>query len=99
MNPVDIVFVHEVVFPLFGFLLGGGAIFGLYRTVNRYLERHQRKAVGMDADTMAQVEQLRARVEALETQDRRLEELEERLDFAERVLARRDASGALPNRS
>lgn len=97
MNPLDIAFVHEVVFPIFGFILGGGAIFGVYRTVNRHLDRqHQNKLTGGSVAASAELEDLRRRVEHLEAQDRRLEELEERLDFAERVLTQRDASGTLP---
>ena len=98
MNPLDIVFIHEVIFPIFGFILGGGAIVGLYRTINRHLERqHQKQLAAGGPEALGELERLRQRVQQLEEQDHRLEELEERLDFAERVLAQRDdARGALP---
>ena len=40
-------------------------------------------------DDSAEVAELRERLQELEQQERRMHELEERLDFAERLLARR----------
>ena len=51
-----------------------------------------------DSALKAQVETLEARVHQLELDQERFQELEERLDFAERVLARRpDSVGQLPD--
>ena len=52
------------------------------------------------ADGAARVEELERRVDELEAGQRRLAELEERLDFAERLLAKqRDADRLGPPRS
>lgn len=97
MNSMDIMLIQEIVFPIFGFILGGGVLFGVYKTLNRHLDRqHQGKlAGGTGSETRALVERLEARVEAMEQADRRIEELEERVDFAERVLAQREEPPAL----
>ena len=51
-----------------------------------------------DPELKAQVEALEARVHQLEAERERVVELEERVDFAERVLARRaDSVGQLPD--
>lgn len=51
-----------------------------------------------DPELKAQVEALEARVHQLEAERDRVVELEERVDFAERVLARRaDSVGQLPH--
>jgi hypothetical protein len=51
-----------------------------------------------DPELKAQVEALEARVHQLESEHDRVMELEERVDFAERVLARRtDSVGQLPD--
>ena len=50
-----------------------------------------------DSELRAQVETLEARVHQLELEQERFQELEERLDFAERVLAKRpDSVAQLP---
>lgn len=51
--------------------------------------------VPADEDTTAEIEALRAEVEALRDLPSRLVELEERVDFAERLLAQQQAPGLL----
>lgn len=53
---------------------------------------------GRSPDDEVRVAQLEQRVAELEAGQARVTELEERLDFAERVLARADAAARLPGR-
>ena len=80
--------IQEVVFPLIGMGMGSFVLYGAYRTVNRMLDRRheaQKAGRGVPAD---EVRHLEERVAMLEEQSVRLQELEERLDFAERMLAK-----------
>lgn len=61
--------------------------FGLMRSVNRHLERKWQAArAGGDERVLHEVEELRSRLEGLEDVHARVLELEERVDFAERLL-------------
>jgi hypothetical protein len=80
--------IQEVVFPLIGMGIGTFVLYGAYRTVNRMLDRRhesQRVGGGVAADEIRHLEE---RVAVLEEQTGRVQELEERLDFAERMLAK-----------
>jgi hypothetical protein len=82
------VWIQEVIFPLIGMGMGSFVLFGAYRTVNRILDRRheaQKAGLGVPAD---EVRHLEERVAVLEEQSVRLQEIEERLDFAERMLAK-----------
>lgn len=70
----------------------------LVRGVVRYLERKGAGTVGgREAEALrSEVDELRARLEQVEDTTLRLTELEERLDFAERLLTRQRAGGELP---
>lgn len=94
----DFVWIQEVVFPLVGMAMGFLAIFLVYKTINRWLDRrHQRTLAAAEAgDVRALVGELRDRIAAMEDVDRRLGEVEERLDFVERVLVRGRDRAALP---
>lgn len=61
-------------------------LFPLIRGLARRIEGRG----GMDADAKAELEELRERVRRLEEGHPRLMELEERVDFAERLLAQRE---------
>ena len=75
--------------PLLGMAMGAFVLFGVYRTVNRQLDRkHDLRVTGGGSELAGEVVRLRERVEALDDQNLRMQELEERVDFAERVLAR-----------
>jgi hypothetical protein len=80
--------IQEVIFPLIGMGMGSFVLYAAYRTVNRMLDRRheaQKAGLGVPAD---EVRHLEERVAMLEEQSVRLQELEERLDFAERMLAK-----------
>jgi hypothetical protein len=83
----DFVWIQNVVFPMVGMAMGGFMLYGVYRTVNRMLDRRHEARLGMPAGLAEEVERLRQRVDQLDDQQERLQELEERLDFAERMLA------------
>jgi hypothetical protein len=90
--------IENVVFPLVGMGMGVLFMFGVYRVVTRWIDRrHERLMAERTGDAgTGEVQQLRARVEALEDSVGRVQELEERLDFAERVLAQQRERGRLP---
>jgi HAMP domain-containing protein len=78
---------NEIILPLIGVAFGGLVLWGLYRTVNRYLERRHGAAHGGELEAMqSEVEQLRSQTAGVEHLALRVGELEERLDFAERLL-------------
>lgn len=83
------IWIENVVFPLIGMGMGTLAMYGVYKTVNRFLDRRHemRLAEGGDGRVAEELERLRLRVEAMEDQTFRMQELEERVDFAERMLA------------
>jgi Tfp pilus assembly protein PilO len=85
----DWVWVQNVVFPLIGMAMGSFVLFGAYRTVNRVLDRrHEAKQLSDSGELRAEVRRLEDRVAVLEDGAQRVQELEERLDFAERMLAK-----------
>ncbi len=64
--------------------------FGLMRSINGHLERKWKGTQGVDApDVLADLEDIRARLENIEDVRVRVTELEERVDFAERMLPER----------
>jgi len=85
----DFVWFQNVVLPVLGMGMGAFVLFGAYRTINRHLDRrHERQmAASGRGDIGPQLEDLRSRVELLEDSVERVQELEERLDFTERMLA------------
>lgn len=94
----DWVWIENVVFPLVGMGMGVLFMFGVYRIAVRWIDRrHERLMVERGGGAGAgEVQQLRARVETLEESVGRVQELEERLDFAERILAQQRERGRLP---
>ena len=85
----DFVWFQNVVIPILGMGMGAFVLFGVYRTINRHLDRrheHHMTASGR-GDVGPQLEDLRNRVELLEDSVERVQEIEERLDFTERMLA------------
>jgi hypothetical protein len=61
-------------------------LFPLFRAIARRIEGRG----GMNAEARAELEELRDRVSRLEEAHPRMTELEERVDFAERLLAQRE---------
>ena len=94
----DFVWFQNVVIPVLGMGIGAFAMFGVYRTINRHLDRRheQQLAASSGAHTGPELDDLRARVESLEDAADRVHELEERLDFTERLLTRQGGQDALP---
>ena len=85
----DWIVFQQTVIPLLGMGLGGLAMFGVYRTINRALDRrHDRLLASDKGGSLPELEEVRNRIEALEETAFRVQELEERVDFAERLLTR-----------
>jgi hypothetical protein len=84
----DFVWFENVVLPILAMGMGTLFMVGLYRTVNRVLDRrHEVRMRAAGGPVPEEVGHLEERVAALESQVERVRELEERLDFAERMLA------------
>jgi hypothetical protein len=82
------IWIQGTVIPIMGMGLGAFTLFGVYRTFNRFLDRrHEREMSKAGGVQGPELEDLRARVEVLEDASERVQELEERLDFTERMLA------------
>jgi len=93
----DWLWIQNVVFPLVGMGMSVLFMFGVYRVATRWIDRRHERLMaerGTGAGS-AEVQQLRARVEALEDAAGRVQELEERLDFAERLLTQQRHRGEL----
>ncbi len=85
----EIVWFQNVVLPILGIGLGGFAMFGVYRTLNRFLDRRHERLMAVNGESSSpELEDLRNRVEALEDAAFRVQELEERIDFTERLLTK-----------
>ncbi len=79
--------------PIAGMVTGAIISIAFFRTVRHFIDR--KTASGTDHELQAEISDLHARIEALEREEGRVEELENRLDFAERLLARGRESGAV----
>lgn len=93
--------IQNVVFPILGMGMGVLFMVGAYKTMNRWLDRRHERALaeqgGMDAGVQAALDRLSDRVAQLEDTSFRIQELEERLDFTERVLAQHRPPPELPS--
>jgi hypothetical protein len=96
----DFVWFQNVVLPILGMGMGTFVLFGAYRTINRHLDRrHEQQMAGAArGQSGAELEDLRNRVEMLEEAAERVREIEERLDFAERMLAQQQRIRIDPGR-
>jgi hypothetical protein len=77
-------------------ILGAGVVLILRGPVGRALARRIEGQSGMAAELAGKVEELESRLADLEQERVRVAELEERLDFAERLLARHEQPRELP---
>ena len=86
----DWIWIQNVVFPIIGMGMGGFVLYGVYRTINKVLDRrHEAQLAGASrGGDGPELEEFRAQVEMLEDVTDRLQHLQERLDFAERMLTR-----------
>ena len=71
--------------PVAGMATAAFFMFGVYKLVTRWLDAKARRETALPAED---VRELQREVEELRALPGRLAELEERLDFAERLLAR-----------
>ena len=81
-----------VLVPLAGMATGVIISIGFFKTVRHFIDR--KMTSGTDHELQAEISDLHARIEALERDQSRVEELEDRLEFTERLLARGRESGA-----
>ena len=89
-------YFEMMVLPMLGMGMGAAFLYGAYRTVNHWIERrHERELAAQGGIPSQELERLAARVEALEDVGYRLQELEERVDFAERMLTQQREQGRL----
>ncbi len=72
-------------------IVAAAAMMILRGPLGKALARRLEGTSGPNEDTSAGIAAIAARVAELEQRDARVAELEERLDFAERLLAQRDA--------
>lgn len=77
-----------VLVPLGGMAIGALFLVGVYKLLMRWIDRH--RAGQLPEGAHEELEALRRQVVQLEDLPERVAELEERLDFAERLLARQE---------
>ncbi len=78
--------------PIAGMATGAFFMFGVYKLVNRWLDVRARRDMAVPLE---ELRELQREVDELRVLAARIPELEERLDFAERLLARATERGAL----
>ena len=78
--------------PLAGMATGIIISIGFFKTVRHVIDRKLSR--GDDGQLREEIADLQARIEALESEHGRVDELEDRLEFAERLLIRGRESGA-----
>ncbi|MDH3496830.1 MAG: hypothetical protein OER21_08715 [Gemmatimonadota bacterium] len=78
---------YEVVLPLLGMGMGVWVLYNGFRIATRALnQKHERDLAQSGGAPPGALAELRDRVERLEDVEQRVQELEERQDFTERVL-------------
>lgn len=83
------VWFEEVGVPILAFLLLGFVTWQAFRTLNRYLDRKHGAIGGKELESLrAEMESLRSQLRTVEDLTLRLGEVEERVDFAERLLTK-----------
>ena len=92
MMPPEIVFL----IPLAGIAAMVALGLPLVRGIVHYLERKSGGGIADAGALRREVDELRARLDQVEDTTARLTELEERLDFAERLLIQQRARSGLP---
>lgn len=89
---VDPFVINNLIIPLAG--MGTGIVLGLgvLRVIRTAIERHRTGAAALQLE--GAVRDLQQRVESLEQAGQEVAELEDRIEFAERLLARQRESGS-----
>ena len=85
-------FMYQFILPLAGMATGIIISIGFFKTVRHVIDRKLSR--GYDGQLREEVADLQARIEALESEHGRVDELEDRLEFAERLLIRGREVGA-----
>ena len=92
----DFIWIQNVVFPLVGMGMGAFLLYGGYRVAMRAIDlHHQRKIAGGGGLPSEELQRLQGRLEVLDDVTLRVQDLEERVDFTERVLTRERERGRL----
>jgi hypothetical protein len=86
----------EFILSLAAMGLFSGLVYSVIRTIGKYIERRQAGGPRELAELRAAVDALRRDLAERRDDDGRLLELEERVDFAERLLARERDRAQLP---
>lgn len=85
---------NDVVLPLLGMGMGLFVLYNGFRLAYRALDQKHQRDLAKTGGTPDELADLRERVERVEDLASRLQELEERVDFAERMLTSgRERSG------
>lgn len=84
--------MYQFILPLAGMATGIIISIGFFKTVRHLIDRKLTR--GDDRELREEFADLQARIEALEGEHGRVDELEDRLDFAERLLIRGREAGA-----
>jgi len=88
-----------VFIPIAGMLTGAVIVITLGWTVRHWVDRHYgRDEMETGADMRGTLDEMRRRMSGVEELSERVQDLEERLDFAERVLAQVKDRPLLPPR-
>lgn len=83
--------------PVFAILIGGGIFAGLvFGPVGKAIGRMLDAGDAVDDQLVMRVEDLEARLAELSMEQSRVAELEERIEFTERLMAQRDEAARLP---
>jgi hypothetical protein len=91
--------IAHLVGPLAALLVVATSIVLVLRgPLGRALARRIEGSRATDTESVRRLDEVEARLQTVELTQERMLELEERLDFAERLLARRDVPEALPDR-
>ncbi len=83
--------VNVLIIPIAGMITAVVITAGFFRTVRHYIDRKGGQGA-VDPNLAPEIADLHARIDTLERRGDRVDELEDRLDFAERFLARSSQS-------
>jgi len=82
----DFVWMQNVVLPILGMGIGVWVLYNGFRIAKHSIDRHHERELAKVGGSPEVIAQLTERVERLEELGYRVQEIEERVDFTERVL-------------